>query len=150
MHHLYLVNKKLSISKKKRSICLVIEREREIAAFLCFDFLGSSIHLLKKSNEMSEHIPKTPLFGQKPQKSSWWLRLWTMIMQVGPGPEYVLTVKGFQKNWSSLGDSMRTHDGMKFSAKFVHIWYFFVLPENSQLMTMLFLNQCMGMLSNAF
>ena len=43
------------------------------------------------------------------------------MMQVGPEDgQYVLTVEGFNDALSTLGDSMKTHNGMKFSAKFVH------------------------------
>ena len=40
-----------------------------------------------------------------------------MMMQVGPGDGYVLTVGGFNKALSTLGDSMAYHNGMKFSTK---------------------------------
>ena len=46
-----------------------------------------------------------------------------MMMQVGPGDDYVLTVGGFNDAFSTLGDSMitsRSHhnlNGMKFSTK---------------------------------
>ena len=51
---------------------------------------------------------------------------WTitmMIMQVGPGDDYVLTVEGFNDNLSTLGDSMITNNswtnlnGMRFSTR---------------------------------
>ena len=41
----------------------------------------------------------------------------TMLFQVGPGDDYVLTVKGFNDALSTLGDSMNYHNGMKFSTK---------------------------------
>ena len=37
--------------------------------------------------------------------------------QVGAGDDYVLTVAGFNAALSTLGDSMRFHNGMKFSTK---------------------------------
>ena len=40
-----------------------------------------------------------------------------MMIQVGPGDGYVLTVGGFNKALSTLGDSMAYHNGMKFSTK---------------------------------
>ena len=45
-----------------------------------------------------------------------------MMMQVGPGDDYVLTVGGFNKALSTLGDSMNSYrsvnlNGMKFSTK---------------------------------
>ena len=40
-----------------------------------------------------------------------------MMMQVGPGDGYVLTVGGFNKALSTLGDSMAYHNGMKFTTK---------------------------------
>ena len=33
-----------------------------------------------------------------------------MLLQVGPGDDYVLTVKGFNDNLSTLGDSMITSE----------------------------------------
>ena len=47
-----------------------------------------------------------------------------MMLQVGPGCGYVLTVGGFNRNLSTLGDAMTaidsgyTHNGMKFSTKY--------------------------------
>ena len=40
-----------------------------------------------------------------------------MILQVGPGDDYVLTVEGFNNNLSTLGDSMITSNGMSFSTR---------------------------------
>ena len=40
-----------------------------------------------------------------------------VMIQVGPGDDYVLTVGGFNDALSTLGDSMAYHNGMKFSAK---------------------------------
>ena len=44
-----------------------------------------------------------------------------MMMQVGPGDDYMLTVEGFNKALSTLGDSMTSGswnlNGMKFSTK---------------------------------
>ena len=46
-----------------------------------------------------------------------------MMLQVGPGDDYVLTVVGFNDTLSTLGDSMITNissanlNGMKFSTK---------------------------------
>ena len=37
--------------------------------------------------------------------------------QVGAGEDYVLTVAGFNAALSTLGDSMRIHNGQKFSTK---------------------------------
>ena len=47
----------------------------------------------------------------------------TMLFQVGPGDDYVLTVEGFNDNLSTLGDSMITPwsdynlNGMRFSTR---------------------------------
>ena len=40
-----------------------------------------------------------------------------MMMQVGPGDDYTLTVGGFNDALSTLGDSMFYHNGGKFSTK---------------------------------
>ena len=40
-----------------------------------------------------------------------------IMMQVGPGDDYLLTVGGFNHAESSLGDSMAYNNGMKFSTK---------------------------------
>ena len=40
-----------------------------------------------------------------------------MLLQVGPGDDYVLTVGGFNDAKSTLGDSMKYHNGQKFSTK---------------------------------
>ena len=40
-----------------------------------------------------------------------------IIIQVGPGDDYVLTVGGFNDALSTLGDSMAHNNGKKFSAK---------------------------------
>ena len=40
-----------------------------------------------------------------------------MMFQVGPGDDYVLTVRGFNDAKSTLGDSMRFANQMKFSTK---------------------------------
>ena len=46
-----------------------------------------------------------------------------MLLQVGPGDDYVLTVKGFNDALSTLGDSMITSNsnwnlnGMRFSTR---------------------------------
>ena len=42
-----------------------------------------------------------------------------MLMQVGPGDDYVLTIGGFNAALSTLGDSMTSHslNGMKFTTK---------------------------------
>ena len=40
-----------------------------------------------------------------------------MILQVGPGDDYRLTVEGFNDALSTLGDSMWSTNGMKFSTK---------------------------------
>ena len=40
-----------------------------------------------------------------------------MLLQVGPGDDYVLTVGGFNDAKSTLGDSMLHDNGMKFSTK---------------------------------
>ena len=45
-----------------------------------------------------------------------------MIMQVGPGDDYVLTVEGFNDNLSTLGDSMIGNsvwnlNGMRFTTR---------------------------------
>ena len=39
------------------------------------------------------------------------------MIQVGPGEEYELTVKGFKSSLSTLGDGMNNHNGRKFTAK---------------------------------
>ena len=39
------------------------------------------------------------------------------ILQVGPGNDYMLTVEGFNYYLSTLGDSMKGNNGMKFSTK---------------------------------
>ena len=38
-----------------------------------------------------------------------------MLLQVGPGDDYVLTVGGFNDAKSTLGDSMDSNNWMKFS-----------------------------------
>ena len=40
-----------------------------------------------------------------------------MLLQVGPGDDYVLTVGGFNDAKSTLGDSMGNDNGNKFSTK---------------------------------
>ena len=40
-----------------------------------------------------------------------------MLFQVGPGDDYVLTVKGFNDALSTLGDSMLYNNGFKFTTK---------------------------------
>ena len=47
------------------------------------------------------------------------LTMMMMMMQVGPGDDYTLTVGGFNDALSTLGDSMTNHNlnGMKFSTK---------------------------------
>ena len=40
-----------------------------------------------------------------------------MLLQVGPGDDYELTVGGFNEAKSTLGDSMYSINGMKFSTK---------------------------------
>ena len=40
-----------------------------------------------------------------------------MLLQVGPGDDYVLTVGGFNDAKSTLGDSMKYNNGEKFSTK---------------------------------
>ena len=40
-----------------------------------------------------------------------------VILQVGPGDDYVLTVGGFNDDKSTLGDSMYYHNGRKFTTK---------------------------------
>ena len=40
-----------------------------------------------------------------------------MLIQVGPGDGYMLTVRGFNDALSTLGDSMYYSNGAKFSAK---------------------------------
>ena len=40
-----------------------------------------------------------------------------MMMQVGPGDDYELTVWGFNNALSTLGDSMTYNNRMKFSTK---------------------------------
>ena len=40
-----------------------------------------------------------------------------MILQVGPGEDYVLTVEGFNDALSTLGDSMGANNGMRFSTR---------------------------------
>ena len=40
-----------------------------------------------------------------------------MLLQVGPGDNFVLTVGGFNDAISTLGDSMRFANQMKFSTK---------------------------------
>ena len=42
---------------------------------------------------------------------------WQTTIQVGGGPEYILTVGDFRHNESNLGDSMAEHNGMKFTTK---------------------------------
>ena len=39
------------------------------------------------------------------------------MIQVGPGEEYELTVKGYDGGLSTLGNSMSRHNGRKFTAK---------------------------------
>ena len=39
------------------------------------------------------------------------------IYPIGPGPEYVLTVDGYQVGQSNVSDAMAFHDGQKFSTK---------------------------------
>ena len=41
----------------------------------------------------------------------------TMLFQVGPGDDYVLTVEGFNDALSTLGDSMFRNNGAKFTTK---------------------------------
>ena len=38
-------------------------------------------------------------------------------LQVGPGDDYTLTVGGFNDALSTLGDSMKHHNGWKFSTR---------------------------------
>ena len=47
------------------------------------------------------------------------LALMTVMVQVGPGDDYVLKVGGFDGPFSTLGDSMTIHslDGMRFSTR---------------------------------
>ena len=40
-----------------------------------------------------------------------------MMIQVGPGDDYTLTVGGFNDTLSTLGDSMHYNNEMKFSTK---------------------------------
>ena len=40
-----------------------------------------------------------------------------MLFQVGPGDDYVLTVGGFNEAKSTLGDSMFSNNGRKFTTK---------------------------------
>ena len=40
-----------------------------------------------------------------------------MMMQVGPGDDYLLTVGGFNHAESTLGDAMAYNNGMMFSTK---------------------------------
>ena len=48
------------------------------------------------------------------------LALMTVMVQVGPGDDYVLKVGGFDGPFSTLGDSMTIHslDGMRFSTRY--------------------------------
>ena len=39
----------------------------------------------------------------------------SMLLQVGPGDDYTLTVEGFNDALSTLGDSMFRNNGMKFT-----------------------------------
>ena len=49
------------------------------------------------------------------------LALMTVMVQVGPGDDYILKVGGFDGPFSTLGDSMTIHslDGMRFSTRYI-------------------------------
>ena len=75
-----------------------------------------SLHILLKDFDQKTYVA---VFDQFEVMMTMMLNLMNMLMQVGPGDDYVLTIGGFNAALSTLGDSMTSHslNGMGFTTK---------------------------------
>ena len=72
-----------------------------------------SLHILLKDFDQKTYVA---VFDQFEVMMTMMLNLMNMLMQVGPGDDYVLTIGGFNAALSTLGDAMTSHD-LKFTTK---------------------------------